>query len=85
MPKRMFSDSRMKRYAGCGAEEIFRAIPTTPAGLPQERVEAMRAKYGENRLSSRNDDTFPHRLRRAFVDPLHAGGDLSHYRCAAGL
>ncbi|WP_455611407.1 magnesium-translocating P-type ATPase [Cloacibacillus porcorum] len=70
MPKRMFSDSRMKRYAGCDAEEIFRAIPTTPAGLPQERVEAMRAKYGENRLSSRKDDTFPHRLRRAFVDPF---------------
>ena len=43
MPKRMFSDSRMKRYAGCGAEEIFRAIPTTPAGLPQERVEEIAA------------------------------------------
>ncbi|MCC8059019.1 magnesium-translocating P-type ATPase [Cloacibacillus sp.] len=70
MPKKMLSDSRMKRYAGCGAEEIFRAIPTTPAGLPQERVEAMRAKYGENRLSSRKNDTFPHRLRRAFVDPF---------------
>ncbi len=66
----MFSDSRMKRYAGCGAEEVFRAIPTTPAGLPQERVEAMRAKCGETRLSSRQDDTFPHRLRRAFVDPF---------------
>lgn len=70
MPKRMFSDSRMKKYAGCGAEEIFRAIPTTPAGLPQERVEAMRAKYGENRLSGRKEDTLPHRLRRAFVDPF---------------
>ena len=36
----------------------------------RDRIEAMRAKYGENRLTGRRNDTLWYRLRRAFINPL---------------
>ena len=60
----------MKKYAYRDAQEIYQDIPTTPNGLPLGQIEAMRDKYGENRLTGRRNDTLWYRLRRAFINPF---------------
>ncbi|WP_455759697.1 magnesium-translocating P-type ATPase [Cloacibacillus evryensis] len=70
MPKSTLLNSRMKKYAYRDAQEIYQDIPTTPNGLPLGQIEAMRDKYGENRLTGRKNDTLWYRLRRAFINPF---------------
>ena len=70
MPKSTLLNSRMKKYAYRDAQEIYQDIPTTPNGLPLGQIEAMRDKYGENRLTGRRNDTLWYRLRRAFINPF---------------
>lgn len=71
MLKRTLLDSRIKKYAYRDIEEIYRDIPTTPDGLPRDRVEPMREKYGKNGFAERKNDTILHRLRRAFINPFN--------------
>lgn len=50
---RILFDSRIKKYAYCDTEEIYREIGVSKDGLSQRQVEAMREKYGGNSFTER--------------------------------
>lgn len=68
---RILFDSRIKKYAYCDTEEIYREIGVSKDGLSQRQVEAMREKYGGNSFTERRNDTVIRRLNRAFINPFN--------------
>ena len=64
---RILFDSRIKKYAYCDTEEIYREIGVSKDGLSQRQVEAMREKYGGNSFTERRNDTVIRRLNRALI------------------
>lgn len=63
-------NDRMKKYAHCDAEDIYRDLGITSNGLSLNLIEKMRKRYGDNILVTRKYDNIWFRLRRAFINPF---------------
>ena len=71
MSRTTLFDSRIKKYAYCKAEQIYRELGASPGGLSQAQAEAMRERYGSNSFTARKNDAALYRLRRAFINPFN--------------
>ncbi len=71
MAKSSLFDSRIKKYAFCDADQIYKNFGTTPAGLNDDQVDEMREKHGKNSFTKHNNNNFPHMLQRAFINPFN--------------
>ena len=71
MSRTTLFDSRIKKYAYCEAEQIYRELGASPDGLSSAQAEAMRKRYGSNSFAARKNDAALYRLRRAFINPFN--------------
>ena len=71
MSRTTLFDSRIKKYAYCEAEQIYRELASSPDGQSSAQAEAMRKRYGSNSFTARKNDAALYRLRRAFINPFH--------------
>ena len=69
MPKTSIN-CRIKKYAYCDIEQIYKEIDTSPNGLTYDRIKVKRNQYGSNSFT-KNDDTFLCCIYRAFINPFN--------------
>lgn len=61
---------RLKKYARVSPDQMAQELHINAQGLTEEQVASQRQKYGNNLLSTKNQDTVLHCVRRAFVNPF---------------
>lgn len=69
MPKTSIN-SRIKKYAYCDIEQIYKEIDASPDGLFYDQIKVKRNQYGSN-IFTKNDDTFLYCIYRAFINPFN--------------
>ena len=69
MPKTSIN-SRIKKYAYCDIEQIYKEIDASPDGLSYDQIKVKRNQYGSNSFT-KNDDTFLYCIYRAFINPFN--------------
>ena len=67
----------------CKARTAYSKIFNTYEGFSPGRVEKMRGKYGENRITYQNGDSLLKRLFKAFINPFYRGAACArrHFVC----
>ena len=61
---------RIKKYAYCDIEQIYKEIDASPNGLTYNQIKVKRNQYGSNSFT-KNDDTFLYCIYRAFINPFN--------------
>lgn len=61
---------RIKKYAYCNVEQIYKEIDTSPDGLSYDQIKGKRNQYGSNSFT-KNDDTLLYCIYRAFINPFN--------------
>ena len=69
MPKTSIN-CRIKKYAYCDIEQIYKEIDASPNGLTYNQIKVKRNQYGSNSFT-KNDDTFLYCIYRAFINPFN--------------
>ena len=69
MPKTSIN-SRIKKYAYCDIEQIYKEMDASPDGLFYDQIKVKRNQYGSN-IFTKNDDTFLYCIYRAFINPFN--------------
>ena len=64
-------NSPIQSYAYRSWDEICRDLGTSREGLPEESVDAMRERYGDNSFAFHRQDPLSRRILRAFLNPFH--------------
>lgn len=64
-------NSPIQSYAYRSWDEICRDLGTSREGLPEESVDAMRERCGDNSFAFHRQDPLSRRILRAFLNPFH--------------
>lgn len=63
-------DSQIRKYAYCSEAQVFRELESSPQGLQDQQVEAMRERHGANRFEKKKSSAL-RSIRRSFLNPFH--------------